>query len=307
MDYTLSATNITDISFDIIITANVATTGTRTLALKVEDASAPGTGTSFMLTDTGMAQGGTKTFSVGGSGGAGIVIDANTEYDISLKVNDAAVADPITVTTKATGYDTPRTATQEQWEDLADRVNVRPIISSSITPPISVEFVGTNNISNGAVTPTKIDMASLIDVLYPVGCYFETSDTTFDPNVSWGGTWVEDSAGKVTVSQDTNDTSFDVIGETGGLKQTNHVFYRPPINTARAQDAGQTYLNHVQNFVNAWLQSGGSSSLTSSQSVAAVGGEVRSDGQINTEAGFFKYTSTNLQPYITVKRWHRTA
>ena len=150
-------------------------------------------------------------------------------------------------------------------------------------------------------------MGSLLDIFYPVGSYYETSDASFNPNTAWGGTWVEDSTGKVTVAQDTNDTAFDVIGETGGLKQTNHVFYRPPINTSRAQDAGQTYLNHVQNFVNAWLQSGGSSSLTSSQSVAAVGGEVRSDGQINTEAGFFKYTSTNLQPYITVKRWHRTA
>lgn len=305
MDYTLTATNITDTSFDIIITANVATVGTKVLELGVEDTSSPGSGNNFMITETGMAIGETITFPV--SDGSGMTITSGTEYEISLELSGMEMATPITVTTKSTGYDTPRTATQEQWEDLADRVNLRPIISSSITPPISVEFVGTNNISNGAVTPTKIDMASLIDVLYPVGCYFETSDTTFDPNVSWGGIWVEDSTGKVTVAQDTNDTAFDVIGETGGLKQTNHVFYRPPLNTARAQDAGQTFLTRVQTYASAWLQDGGSSALTSSHSVAAVGGEVRSDGQINTEAGFFKYTSTNLQPYITVKRWHRTA
>lgn len=31
--------------------------------------------------------------------------------------------------------------------------------------------------------------ANLMDVMYPVGSYYETSDATFDPNVSWGGTW----------------------------------------------------------------------------------------------------------------------
>lgn len=28
-----------------------------------------------------------------------------------------------------------------------------------------------------------------IDLFYPVGSYYETSDASFDPNVSWGGTW----------------------------------------------------------------------------------------------------------------------
>lgn len=276
MDYTLSATNITDISFDIIITANVATTGTRTLALKVEDASAPGTGTSFMLTDTGMAQGATKTFSVGD--GSGMTIASGTEYGLSLEVGGTAVADPITVTTKSTGYDTPRTATQEQWEDLADRVNVRPIISSSIAPPTSVEFVGTNNISNGAVTPAKIDMASLIDVLYPVGCYFETSDTTFDPNVSWGGTWVEDSVGKVTVSQDTNDTDFDTIGETGG----NKVGY-----TMIRLGKGQVGFQAV--------------------STAAYNDRVLVAYSPTTSSSNNNEYASTIQPYVVVKRWHRTA
>lgn len=39
----------------------------------------------------------------------------------------------------------------------------------------------------------------LLDVFYPVGSYYETSDTSFDPNVSWGGTWVEDTAGRVLI------------------------------------------------------------------------------------------------------------
>lgn len=151
------------------------------------------------------------------------------------------------------------------------------------------------------------NIGSLLNMFYPVGSYYETSDTTFDPNVSWGGTWVEDSTGKVTVAQNTDSTSFDVVGETGGTERTNHAFYRPPLNTAKAQDAGQSYVNAIVGRVNTWLQGNGSSNLTLNSTVSGAGGEVRTDGQLSTEVGFFQYTSTNLQPYVVVKRWHRTA
>lgn len=32
-------------------------------------------------------------------------------------------------------------------------------------------------------------IAGLIDMFYPVGSYYETSDAEFDPNKSWGGKW----------------------------------------------------------------------------------------------------------------------
>ena len=30
-----------------------------------------------------------------------------------------------------------------------------------------------------------------IDLFYPIGSYYETSDNTFNPNTAWGGTWVK--------------------------------------------------------------------------------------------------------------------
>lgn len=35
----------------------------------------------------------------------------------------------------------------------------------------------------------------LTDIFYPVGSYYENSDTKFDPNKAWGGTW-EKTAGR---------------------------------------------------------------------------------------------------------------
>lgn len=43
-----------------------------------------------------------------------------------------------------------------------------------------------------------------IDVLYPVGCYFSTSDEDFNPNNSWGGTWTLLGEGKVLISGSSN-------------------------------------------------------------------------------------------------------
>ena len=34
--------------------------------------------------------------------------------------------------------------------------------------------------------------ASILDIFYPVGSFYKTADLSFDPNVSWGGVWVED-------------------------------------------------------------------------------------------------------------------
>lgn len=45
-----------------------------------------------------------------------------------------------------------------------------------------------------------IDPSDFLDIFYPVGCYFETSDVLFDPNEEWGGTWEEDIDGTVLVS-----------------------------------------------------------------------------------------------------------
>lgn len=134
----------------------------------------------------------------------------------------------------------------------------------------------------------KINPKLLLDVIYPVGSYYETSNASFNPNTAWGGTWVEDSKGRVLVGQDTNDADFDTIGETGGSK----------------------YLQkHKHTEIN-WLAD---TSYPLSLNTGSTGGYAITNwssgvgsGRIGTnEAGTGE--SGNLQPYIVVKRWHRTA
>lgn len=39
-------------------------------------------------------------------------------------------------------------------------------------------------------------LSQLWRVIYPIGCYFETSDIDFNPEEAWGGEWEEVSSGR---------------------------------------------------------------------------------------------------------------
>ncbi len=51
----------------------------------------------------------------------------------------------------------------------------------------------------------NLSMKEIINTLYPIGSYYETSNTIFDPNLSWVGEWIQDSQGYVTVGANTNE------------------------------------------------------------------------------------------------------
>lgn len=132
----------------------------------------------------------------------------------------------------------------------------------------------------------KINSA-IMDLFYPVGTYYETSNVDFDPNVAWGGTWVLDSQGKVTVSQDTTDSDFDTLGETGGEKTHQLTISEMPAHTHTAKGN-------------------------------ILGGVGTAPANMRTDGGAWNYSDqilyntggngahNNLQPYVVVKRWHRT-
>ena len=46
-----------------------------------------------------------------------------------------------------------------------------------------------------------IDYSELLDFFYPIGSYYETSNSNFDPNKEWGGTWERITDGSVLISE----------------------------------------------------------------------------------------------------------
>lgn len=125
MVYGLTATNITDTTASIVVKAlNNTFVGTYALTIS--------TGGTTVFTDSiidpGMSAGDVVTTPVTG-------LTANTAYSVTFTEAGNNVADPITFTTKKIGYDEPRTATQEQWEDLAARIKQAPVITMTSTDP----------------------------------------------------------------------------------------------------------------------------------------------------------------------------
>lgn len=132
---------------------------------------------------------------------------------------------------------------------------------------------------------------SLIDLFYPVGSYYETSNTSFNPNTTWGGTWVEDTAGSTTVAYDSTQTEFNTIEKTGGAKEVTLTIAHMPKHTHNLKTGSKINAWKAPNYAICYQ-------YQEENTLAASGGiETAGGGQAHN----------NLQPYVVVKRWHRTA
>lgn len=130
---------------------------------------------------------------------------------------------------------------------------------------------------------------SLIDFFYPVGSYYETSDTTFNPNIRWGGTWVLETEGQVHISAGLNYEVGDTGGEATHLLTIDEL---PP---------------HNHKVSSGWQSASGQPDRIT---YGAVNGSYQNTG--NGNISFIENTGgnvghNNMQPYIVVNRWHRTA
>lgn len=145
---------------------------------------------------------------------------------------------------------------------------------------------------------TKVPIQGQINVLdlYPVGTYYETSDDNFNPNFTWGGTWVLDTNGRVTVSQDANQVEFNTIGKVGGSKELQRHYHdiRYPSPDGDGVTISNTgYGGRCLNITNwAWVDN--------------IINEFGSSSNLRTNF-VGEGSSGNLQPYVVVKRWHRVA
>lgn len=138
--------------------------------------------------------------------------------------------------------------------------------------------------------------ADLLDIFWPVGSYYETNDPNFNPNISWGGTWVQDTKGYVTVGATNPDESqgssnnkliLNVNNTTGEVKHTLTIDEMP---------------NHNHRTRTILGAAGGSLWPLATQSYDTCDWNYD-----NSEATGGGQAHNNVQPSIGVYRWHRTA
>jgi len=124
-----------------------------------------------------------------------------------------------------------------------------------------------------------------IQGLYPVGIVIETIINTNPATLFGFGTWAAFGAGRVTVGIDATRTEFDTVEETGGAK-----------THALTADENGAHTHTYSNYNGVQGTEGGFQS--SAYSVPASS---------NTGSSGLGTAHNNLQPYIVVYRWKRTA
>lgn len=141
-------------------------------------------------------------------------------------------------------------------------------------------------------TNVSIDVLDLYNV-WPVGSIYISVNNT-NPSTYFGGTWVSFGAGRCLVGVDTSQTEFNTVQKIGGEKTHKLTFNEMP-----------AHAHNLNAFTNG---SGSTGRFTGNYEWSSTSSDTESTRWIGdtTTAGSGQ-PHNNLQPYITVYMWKRTA
>ena len=185
------------------------------------------------------------------------------------------------------------------------RTNLGLVIGTDVAPVASPALTGTPTAptasfgTNTTQLATTAFVQAALQAVYPVGSIY-ISTTSTNPATTFGfGTWTAFGAGKAIVGQDTGDSSFDTLEETGGSKDAIVVSHTHTMVEAGNHRHGLTMgLTNVDsgNF------GGGNSTTYGTQYTQYAGDHTHTINSTGSSG-----TNANLQPYVVVKMWKRTA
>ena len=145
----------------------------------------------------------------------------------------------------------------------------------------------------------------MLETIYPVGSYYETSNTEFNPNGVFLGVWVLETEGQVHVSSGENYVVSGALTNVtdGGEATVELQVENLPAHTHNPNVDGELFVTSADAEAN------------NTRVAYSSDGNRWVDGQTSTS--HFRHRSTsgsagsgtaheNMQPYIVVNRWHRT-
>lgn len=151
------------------------------------------------------------------------------------------------------------------------------------------------NDPSGTPANRKVTIASLFGLLYPVGSIYISTLSTNPGTLLGVGTWSAFGAGRTLVSLDSGQTEFDTVEETGGAKTHTLLEAELPAHSHSIS------VRHVDTTTT----TGSAKRLNNVQeSTGGAGGTLTGTNTDTTGSGT---AHNNLQPYIVVYIWKRTA
>ena len=225
----------------------------------------------------------------------------NTLSDIASALTGSLAADGQTSLTGNLNFGTNKASNLGDPTVAQDAVTLNYLTTQAvafggnITAPTQTTGNNTTRVATTAFVKTAIDTA--IQLLYPVGSVY-TSTVSTNPNTLFGfGTWVAFVAGRVMIG---NGGGFSA-GATGGSADAVVVSHT---HTATVTDAGHSHAVNAVGFTGSRsyaLPAGANQPQVTSTSSATTGISVA-----NSTTGV-SGTNANLQPYVVVYMWTRTA
>lgn len=205
---------------------------------------------------------------------------------------------------KADSADLGPVCFSNDYDDLNDKPNLAAVATSGSytdiinTPNLAqVATSGSyNDLTNKPSIPSKtsdltndsgfISQSNLVDLVYPVGSYYWSSNST-SPSTLFGGTWVQVKDRFVLAAGDSYS-----VNATGGEATHTLTKNEMPAHAHRASQWGGLYVWGGSNSSKFAEGSGGYETLLSGVDTSSTGG-----GQAHN----------NMPPYIVAFCWHRTA
>ena len=176
------------------------------------------------------------------------------------------------------------------------------------TPAAPTASAGNNSTQLATTAYADAAVLAVRQTLYPVGSIYINAGVTTNPATLLGfGTWTAFGAGRVMVGLNGSDALFDALEETGGSKDTAVVSHTHTF-TGSTNTAGA----HVHGIPQGSSVSGDSTAVAG-RFTAGYAPETASAGSHShtvsgtTDSTGSSGTNANLQPYITVAMWKRTA
>jgi len=177
-----------------------------------------------------------------------------------------------------------------EFSAVETAVNTKADINGSASEAFSATTANAGTNTTQVATTAFVTAALAAQVAYPVGAIFTTT-TAYANSAAvvaavGGTTWTAFGAGKVLVGVDGSDSDFNTVEETGGAKTHTLTISEMPSHT-HSYDRQNTSTDNIS-IHDITRTTGGNSSATS----GSTGGGT---------------AHNNLQPYITVYMWKRTA
>ena len=171
----------------------------------------------------------------------------------------------------------------------------------SPTAALTAASIGTADIADDAVTAAKLATDAL-ELAYPVGSIYMNASVATNPATLLGfGTWATFGAGKVPVGIDSTDDDFDIVGSgtntNGTTGAKTHVLAKTEIPP------------HVHSYFMKDNRTGGTTAGGDPYNLGTANYSTNGGTNLgeNGDGTGSASPHNNLQPYIVVHMWTRTA